>query len=283
MGLQLLLPEAPPSAVGLHTAALRHAPALRRPSCSTPPPPGPLGAFAGVGPPLQLPIPPIDAAVAGMPPSAANLVATRVAHAASGRGGTPTLAFSFVAARDVQPGRELIADWSRVIPPADVVGATLAAVGPPLPIGYALDASGAVSVIKVADEDYNGPRTLRLPLGLVSRSVLGLPPRACARCGAEHPDHRACARCKRAYYCSRECQRAHWPQHKADCGVAAAAAAAVAAAAAAAPRGEAAPAEAAGTEVEGKAADLPSDTLLEPAAAGGEVLSAAPEIGTGGE
>ena len=42
--------------------------------------------------------------------------------------------------------------------------------------------------------------------------------RDCANCGApELPDgqtHRMCSRCKMTFYCSAECQKAHWKTHK---------------------------------------------------------------------
>jgi hypothetical protein len=48
--------------------------------------------------------------------------------------------------------------------------------------------------------------------------------RACAQCGVEEPSpqaHKACARCGAVYYCSRDCQTAHWKKkggdHKSKC------------------------------------------------------------------
>lgn len=38
----------------------------------------------------------------------------------------------------------------------------------------------------------------------------------CARCGM-HAE-RQCSRCRRARYCSVDCQRAHWPEHRGVCG-----------------------------------------------------------------
>jgi hypothetical protein len=42
---------------------------------------------------------------------------------------------------------------------------------------------------------------------------------ACARCAVSLHDatRKRCGACLRAYYCGRECQKAHWPTHKADC------------------------------------------------------------------
>jgi hypothetical protein len=41
----------------------------------------------------------------------------------------------------------------------------------------------------------------------------------CARCekGAKESKLRFCSRCKVAAYCSEECQRAHWKEHKKEC------------------------------------------------------------------
>ena len=41
--------------------------------------------------------------------------------------------------------------------------------------------------------------------------------RICNGCGQHAVGLRACARCRTAHYCSRECQAAHWPQHKREC------------------------------------------------------------------
>ena len=38
----------------------------------------------------------------------------------------------------------------------------------------------------------------------------------CASCGANDPT-KQCSRCEKVTYCNRECQVAHWGQHKADC------------------------------------------------------------------
>jgi len=46
-------------------------------------------------------------------------------------------------------------------------------------------------------------------------------PLACINCGKfeekEGRKHNQCSACMNALYCSRECQRSHWKQHKADC------------------------------------------------------------------
>lgn len=45
--------------------------------------------------------------------------------------------------------------------------------------------------------------------------------RACALCGKSKSDGlklQACAACKAVCYCGRDCQRSHWPTHKAACG-----------------------------------------------------------------
>lgn len=39
----------------------------------------------------------------------------------------------------------------------------------------------------------------------------------CPGCGEQAVALRACSRCRTARYCSRECQAAHWPQHKREC------------------------------------------------------------------
>lgn len=40
---------------------------------------------------------------------------------------------------------------------------------------------------------------------------------ACLGCGEMAVGLRKCGQCKLAGYCSRECQIAHWPQHKRNC------------------------------------------------------------------
>ena len=38
----------------------------------------------------------------------------------------------------------------------------------------------------------------------------------CAQCGQPGAKN-LCTQCQQAFYCGRECQRAHWPQHRAQC------------------------------------------------------------------
>ena len=39
----------------------------------------------------------------------------------------------------------------------------------------------------------------------------------CMKCGLEGESVRRCSRCKKISYCSPECQRADWKQHKKNC------------------------------------------------------------------
>lgn len=39
----------------------------------------------------------------------------------------------------------------------------------------------------------------------------------CAKCNSSQPGLRKCAKCKSANYCNRECQTAHWKDHKKEC------------------------------------------------------------------
>lgn len=40
----------------------------------------------------------------------------------------------------------------------------------------------------------------------------------CTNCSVSTAGLQACARCKAACYCSKDCQKEHWPVHKAACG-----------------------------------------------------------------
>ncbi|CAN0435888.1 unnamed protein product [Ectocarpus sp. 13 AM-2016] len=39
----------------------------------------------------------------------------------------------------------------------------------------------------------------------------------CSNCGKDG-SLRPCSRCRHVRYCSRDCQRQHWKDHKRDCG-----------------------------------------------------------------
>ncbi len=44
-------------------------------------------------------------------------------------------------------------------------------------------------------------------------------PKSCAGCCQVFPKLKKCANCDIVYYCSPECQRVHWPQHKTQCAL----------------------------------------------------------------
>jgi hypothetical protein len=54
----------------------------------------------------------------------------------------------------------------------------------------------------------------------VYQRLFGTMPERCAQCstlGERNKTLWACDRCKTSLYCNKDCQRAHWPEHKAAC------------------------------------------------------------------
>ena len=63
-----------------------------------------------------------------------------------------------------------------------------------------------------------GPHANRAEAEILGRYIdEDAPTKACNQCGATDIKLNLCSRCKRAWYCSPECQRAAWLNHKADC------------------------------------------------------------------
>ncbi len=74
------------------------------------------------------------------------------------------------------------------------------------------DPAAAAAARSLADQ------TLRAASAAVSEgTACVMPDYTCAGCGKRAVGLRACARCRAAYYCSVQCQRVHWPQHKREC------------------------------------------------------------------
>jgi hypothetical protein len=93
------------------------------------------------------------------------------------------------------------------------------------------DRAGARRSVRFIPESDSGPM-----VGALFRGAGGQ--QTCAACGITFGGLKACKGCRRAYYCTKQCQTAHWPDHKRECRAAAAASAASdPAAAAAAPAG----------------------------------------------
>jgi hypothetical protein len=70
-----------------------------------------------------------------------------------------------------------------------------------------------------SEQDTPGARSLRGPGAVPLPRLL---PGTCAACGTVRVALKRCAACGLAEYCDRECQRAHWAQHKPACRAAAA-------------------------------------------------------------
>jgi hypothetical protein len=60
-------------------------------------------------------------------------------------------------------------------------------------------------------------RAIVMAFEFITELHVPLPAPACYRPGCAHASPRMCARCGAASYCSRECQVAHWPTHRARC------------------------------------------------------------------
>eukprot|EP00744_Colponema_vietnamica_P003648 GILI01005559.1.p2 GENE.GILI01005559.1~~GILI01005559.1.p2 ORF type:complete len:192 (-),score=48.06 GILI01005559.1:1054-1629(-) len=50
-----------------------------------------------------------------------------------------------------------------------------------------------------------------------SSSSIAPAQRTCSSCGKSAESMKSCGSCHNAFYCSRDCQRAHWPTHKPLC------------------------------------------------------------------
>lgn len=44
-----------------------------------------------------------------------------------------------------------------------------------------------------------------------------IPAKSCGACKYQYPVMKRCAQCRNIYYCSAECQEAHWNEHKLHC------------------------------------------------------------------
>lgn len=64
--------------------------------------------------------------------------------------------------------------------------------------------------------DYGGTR-VHLVAGNVDATTEYLDRKTCSGCGCVAAKLSKCARCELVAYCSKECQKMHWPEHKGDC------------------------------------------------------------------
>ena len=75
---------------------------------------------------------------------------------------------------------------------------------------------------KAANQGHIGAKAaferLKLKQKDSAASVPASPSTGCANCGISTANLRGCSRCKAIFYCSKECQVAHWKsEHKAAC------------------------------------------------------------------
>ncbi|KXZ50374.1 hypothetical protein GPECTOR_16g547 [Gonium pectorale] len=102
--------------------------------------------------------------------------------------------------------------------------------------------------------------------------------RVCFACSVPSTKMQKCSRCQQARYCSKECQRQHWRDHKAECAALAAVDAAAAAAAAAPAASEAAPAAKPAEGAQAASAEQPAAPAPALAAEGAAERAAEAEV-----
>jgi hypothetical protein len=82
------------------------------------------------------------------------------------------------------------------------------------------DASGLPRLLCLVDRTSTGPECFTFGDAFMAKMGARLDvERVCFACGKAVDGRLKCARCRTARYCSRECQKAHWPEHKGSCGV----------------------------------------------------------------
>ena len=77
----------------------------------------------------------------------------------------------------------------------------------------------ATSAIDAQPAETDEPRAVSMPTDLLAATEVRVPTssKACLACGACEGKLMRCGSCKTVFFCSRDCQIAAWPAHKAEC------------------------------------------------------------------